>query len=114
MLAIALRLDPLDPMAAFQMAGSLFGDHQHEQSIAVLRRAIVHTPDFMGLYGLLTVNYVELGRLEEARAALAELERINPDFTVEQLESRNLVGVPYRSRVVAAARKAGMKSQEAE
>ena len=47
-------------------------------------------------------------------AALAELERINPDFTVEQLESRNLVGVPYRSRVVAAARKAGMKSQEAE
>ncbi len=114
MFTIALRLDPLDPMAAFQMAGSLFGDHQQEQSIAVLRRAIVHTPDFMGLYGLLTVNYVELGRLEEARAALAELERINPDFTVEQLESRNLVGVPYRSRVVAAARKAGMKSQEAE
>ncbi len=112
----ALRLDPLDPMAAFRVAAAHFLDDEHELAIAVLRGAIAHTPDFLGLHGLLSINYAELDRMAEARAALAELERINPDFTVEELDSRNLVGVDpeFRSRMVAAARKAGMKSREAE
>ncbi len=73
-------------------------------------------PSFLPTWLATAINYAELDRMAEARAALAELERINPDFTVEELDSRNLVGVDpeFRSRMVAAARKAGMKSREAE
>ncbi len=115
-LTTGLRLDPLDPMAAFQMAAALILENKQERVIAVLRRAITHTPDFVPLHGLLTVCYVELGRMAEARTAQAEIQRITPDFSYHELESRNLAGggPEYRSRVAAALRKLGLQSQEAE
>ncbi len=46
----------------------------------------------------------------------ADVVGITPDFSYDVLESRNLAGggPEYRSRLVAALRKLGLQSQEAE
>lgn len=58
---------------------------------------------------LLAASYVELGRMDEARAEVAEILRISPDFRSGS-KSRG----PYKDqavpkRMVAALRKAGLK-----
>ena len=107
----AARLNPLDPLTAFSLGVTLFALGEHERAVAAVRRAVVHTPDFTGLHGMLAINYAELGRMDEARAAVAELQRISPEFTLQELEQRNLAGVEPElvRRVVAAARKAGLR-----
>ncbi|MEE9280933.1 MAG: adenylate/guanylate cyclase domain-containing protein [Myxococcota bacterium] len=107
--ASAARLDPLDPLTAFSFAATLFGLREHERAVGVAKRAVVHTPDFIGLHGMLALNYAELGQMEEAREEVAEILRISPGFSLEELERRNLEGIDpeLRGRMLAAAAKAG-------
>ena len=110
---MALRLNPLDPLVSLNAGTALFLSRDYDRAVAVLRRGASANPDFIGLHGVLALTYAEMGRMAEARAAVAEMLRINPEFSVEELASRNLQGFDPESaeRFLAAARKAGIPEQ---
>ena len=86
---------------------------RYEEAIAAFHQALNHKP--LVILGLsshlgLAASYSELGREEEARAEIAEVLKINPQFSLEGMRQR----WPYKDpadleRVLAALRKAGLE-----
>ena len=67
-------------------------------------------PHHPGAHLGLAVVYSELGRAEEARAAAAEVLRLNPQFSLEVHRQRAPIKDPVvLERQLAALRKAGLK-----
>ena len=83
---------------------------RYEEAVASLQKVVVHAPDDPGLRFALAVSYSELGREAEARAEVAELLRINPDYSLELDRQRSPIKDPaVAERFFAALRKAGLK-----
>ena len=81
-----------------------------EEAIAVEKRVLTRAPDFAPAYWPLAVCSVELGRMEEARAAAAEFMRLEPSRTLEEIRATSPFKDPTRlERQLAALRKAGLK-----
>ena len=83
---------------------------RYEEAIAAFKKALTRNPNLLPAHVNLAVIYSELGREEEARAEVAEVLRINPNFSLEVLRQR----LPYKDpadleRYLAALRKAGLK-----
>jgi adenylate cyclase len=83
---------------------------QNEEAITTLKRSLIHNPSWWPSYIFLAVIYSEQGQEEEARAAAAEVLRINPNFSLELGRQ----SWPYKDpaqleRDIAALRKAGLK-----
>jgi adenylate cyclase len=57
----------------------------------------------------MAISYIRLGREEEARAAAAEILRINPKFSLELYAKALPFTKPVAERIVADLRKAGLK-----
>ncbi len=107
----AMRLNPRYPFSylwalghAYRLVGRL------EEAIIALKRVVMRNPDQITAHLLLAVIYSELGREEEARAEVAEILRISPQYSLEVVRQR----IPYKDpvsleRQVAALRKAGLK-----
>jgi adenylate cyclase len=107
----AIRLNPRYPAHYLVTLGQAYTlTRQYEEAIAVLKRVITRSPDFLPAYVFLAVVYSESSREEEARAAVAEILRISPHFSLEGYQQR----VHYKDpaileRFFAALRKAGLK-----
>jgi adenylate cyclase len=107
----ALRLNPTYPIFYLFEIGwacQLLG--RHEEAIATLKKVVSHAPDHLGAHLNLAISYSEVGREAEARAAAAEVLRINPDYSLEVERQR----VPFKDpavaeRLFAALRKAGLQ-----
>ena len=105
-----MRLDPHYPDIALQfVAEAHFLLGQYEDTVAVLKKRQERNPEAATVYGLLASCYGHLGRLAEGQDALAELLRINPDFSVE----RGRRVLPFKNpedfeRRVEGLRKAGL------
>jgi adenylate cyclase len=83
---------------------------RYEEALVILKRAVSVSPNMPGPRAELVFIYTELGRAEEARAEVAEILRIIPNFSLEAWRQR----VPYKNpadleRMLAALRKAGLK-----
>jgi adenylate cyclase len=81
-----------------------------EEALAPLQRAAALAPNFIQARVNLAVCYVEVDRLPEAQAEVAEIRRINPGFSLAWMTQR----LPFKDqavieRMVAALRKAGLK-----
>lgn len=79
-------------------------------SLVPLKKALTLNPDLWAAHGNLAACYAELGRLEEARAAVAELQRINSKFSLEVFKHF----LPYKDpaeveHFLDSMRKAGLK-----
>jgi len=84
----AIRLDPFHPpnyleRLAFAHAG--LGDYA--QCIEAANRGIALDPNYVGLRVDAATCYAALGRAEDAKAAAAEILRINPRFTLKAFEA---------------------------
>lgn len=76
---IVLALNPYHPPARRAVYGkALLLAGEPEAALAELRWAAARVPDYRVLHQALAVAAVETGRIEEARAAVRELLRINP------------------------------------
>jgi adenylate cyclase len=106
----AMRLNPRYPaIYLFWLGNAHYQMGWYDEAIAVLKSAVIRRPNHMPTHLFLTASYVELGREEEARAEVAEILRISPDY---RSGSKSLApwkdqAVPKRIR--AALRKAGLK-----
>jgi len=81
-----------------------------EEGIAPLQRYISRYPNILGAHLTLAAVYSELGQAAEARAEVAEVLRINPNFSLEVYKERMPIKDPaVLERRIAALRKAGLK-----
>ena len=66
-------------------------------------RHLARYPNNLGGHWVLAVAYVELGRLDEARAEVAEVMRLNPQLTLEgeRRAEEHGVGYPLKDRALA-------------
>ncbi len=107
----AMRLNPRYPVfylgnlgVAYRLAG------RYEEVIATAKKVLTRQPNFPPAYFMLAFSYAQLDRLEEARAAAAELQRLNPSFSLEMWKQM----APFKDpamleRDLVALRKAGLK-----
>jgi adenylate cyclase len=78
----AMRLDPIhQDFYAYFIAAPLNEMGRYQEAIPLLKRHIQAYPDNVWAHVGLAVDYIELGRQQEARAEAAEVKRISPDFT---------------------------------
>jgi DNA-binding winged helix-turn-helix (wHTH) protein/tetratricopeptide (TPR) repeat protein len=77
----AIALDPFSAAGPRSALGTiLLLTGRREEASAELRRAAAHLPDFPPCLRSTVVAAAELGRMDEAKEALARLRRIDPDW----------------------------------
>jgi tetratricopeptide (TPR) repeat protein len=88
-----IRLSPKDPRL-FIWLGALAGAHyrlgHYAQAIEAARRSWMLNWNWPAGLRYLVASLAQLGRIEEARAALEELKLLNPDFTFVEGNLRRL------------------------
>ncbi len=110
MLERAVRLDPYHPPHFLAWLGhAYFMTGQYDAAIRVLNEGIRREPDYLPYHLYLAETYALSGRQAEARAAAAEVLRLNPKFTLRAYQGF----VVYKNRSdmerdLMAVRKAGL------
>jgi TolB-like protein len=106
----AIRLNPLPPALYFiHLAVSYRDSGQYEKAIEASKKALQLEPSTQFPYIHMAVSYIRLGLEKEARAAAAEIVRINPEFSLERYAKILPFPQPVSDRVVEDLRKAGLK-----
>jgi adenylate cyclase len=107
----AMRLNPMYPVYyLWELGHAYFLTGRYEEAIETLKRVLDRNSDFMPAHVYLAASYSEIGREEEARAEVAEIERLNPQASLEALRPR----LSYKDQAVPerlfdSLRKAGLK-----
>ena len=109
----AHRLSPRDPFLAMYAPTvrymALFAMERYEETIAVCRSTAASHPNHAGAWRLMTVSLGLLGRLDEARKALAHTLTLQPDLSSAHVENNTVYANPAdRSRFLEGLRKAGL------
>lgn len=103
----------LDPHSVYHfllhIADGYWTMGQYEEALANLKRSVTLEPEFFPTHLWLAVVYVSLGRIEEARAEVAEVLRLAPRTSVEGQRKM----LPYKDqaildRFIEALREAGL------
>jgi len=109
--AQALRLKPGTPDIHLADVGTVYAlAGRHEEARAFLQRYLSRFPNNLPVHLTLAAVYSELGQTAEARAEVAEVLRLNPNFSLEVARQRSAIKDPATlERYIAALRKAGLK-----
>ncbi len=87
----ALRLDPRSPLKAEWltfMSVAHFAAGRYEDAVDWSKQSVRVNPNNAFAHGALAASYAQLGRIDEARAALAEVLRVEPDLTLGKVRDR--------------------------
>ncbi len=108
----AIRLNPLGTFASIiydNLSEAYWELGDYEAGLRAARRLLAELPDYYFGYVFVAVNAVGLGRLDEARAAIAEARRAQPDLSLELVQGMYGVERPeIDARRNAALRQAGL------
>jgi TolB-like protein/class 3 adenylate cyclase/Tfp pilus assembly protein PilF len=106
-----IRLSPLDPLRIGAWNGSAFALcllRRYEEGCAVAKKSIQFVANAHTL-GALIVNLIGAGRDAEAREAVAQLVKLQPDFRASHVrEAFPVRSADERDRMAAALREAGL------
>jgi TolB-like protein/class 3 adenylate cyclase/Flp pilus assembly protein TadD len=106
-----IRLSPLDPLRVGAWNGSafaLFSLGRYEEGCAVAAKSVQFAPNAHTL-GAFIINAVRAGRNAEARTAVAQLLKLQPDFrSSHSSEAFPVRSTEMRDRMIAAFRDAGL------
>jgi adenylate cyclase len=106
----ALRLNPFPSCNYFSNLATIYRESGHyEKAIEASKKALQCEPNTQIPHITLAISYIRLGREEEARAAAAEILRINPKFSLERYAKILPYPQPVADRIVEDLRKAGLK-----
>jgi adenylate cyclase len=106
----AIRLNPLPTATYFVILAISYRDSgQYEKAIETCKKALQREPNTQFAYIHMAISYIRLGREEEARAAAAEILRINPKFSLERYAKILPLPQPVVDRVIEDLREAGLK-----
>jgi adenylate cyclase len=102
-----MRLDPRNRDRYFLSLGGAYEYMgRYKDSVAAYKRGLDAVPNNLGTHVALAIDYIELGRDQEARAEAAEVLRINPHFLLRPPIFKDQA---LNERFLADARKAGLK-----
>jgi TolB-like protein/DNA-binding winged helix-turn-helix (wHTH) protein/Flp pilus assembly protein TadD len=108
--ALSLKALPSDDRCLYGVASAYALAGRLEEAAALHLRMLKQFPNYLGPHLGLAAIYSELGRETEARAAAAEVLRINPEFSLEVHKQRVPLKDPATlERHIAALRKAGLR-----
>jgi adenylate cyclase len=104
-----MRVDPFHPHLAPLIVGEAYYLlKEYGKAQRSLREAAGRTPDHQYGHAFLAAAYAQLGRLEDAHAEVAEVLRVNPNYTIG---TQNRVSILKRAEDIAhlldGLRKAG-------
>jgi adenylate cyclase len=109
----ALRLSPKDPQRSLwlvTMGMAHFAAERYEMAAEWAQRTLEHDPHDPWAYEVLAASYARLGRIDEARAALEEQLRIEPDLTLDKVRRQNPgVDPEFLEPFLDGLRKAGLE-----
>ena len=110
----AQRLSPRDPILAVYgpvvRYMALFALEKYEETTAVCRSIAALHPNHAGAWRLMTVSLGLLGRIDEAREALAHTLTLQPDLSSAHVTNDTVFADPSdRSRFLLGLQKAGLK-----
>ena len=78
-----MRLDPVyAPLASGVLGFAHYMLKEYVQALPLLRESVSRSPNLRNGHALLAATYAQIGKLEEARAAVAEVMRIEPNYTI--------------------------------
>jgi adenylate cyclase len=81
----AMRLNPLPPAFYYQNLGAAYSRvGRTKEAIAMFKNAIALTPNNVMAYAALAAAYASLDMEDEAKAAAAQVLRINPKFSAKR------------------------------
>jgi adenylate cyclase len=109
----AIRLSPRDPFLVYWFAHlsmAVFTKGHYDVALQWGAKVLQENPSFPGGHRLMAAIYGQLGRIEEAQAALKELLLLMPGMTIEDVRKQ----VPFKDpvhmeRYLDGLRKAGLK-----
>jgi TolB-like protein len=109
----AQRLSPRDPFLAIYAPVvrymALFALRRYEEAVAVCRSTIALHPNHAGAWRLMTVSLGLLGRIDEAKQALAHTLTLQPDLSSAHVANNTVYANPAdRARFLEGLRKAGL------
>ena len=105
------RLDPFAPGMYFAASsGAYYMIDRYDEAVEQARKAVKQDPKSQLTQIVLAATCIQAGRDEEARAAAAEVLKINPKFSLDQFAKT----LPHKDksridRMIDACRKAGLK-----
>jgi TolB-like protein len=106
------RLSPFDPLKFFFWGVAGFAEFiagRYEEAVVWLLKALRDHPGHLAAHRNLAACYAQLGRMEEAKAAAADLLAREPSFRISVFESRYPLRRPDdRRRLIAGLRSAGL------
>jgi tetratricopeptide (TPR) repeat protein len=95
----AIRLNPLPPAFYYLNLGGAYSRvGRTEEAIAMYKNAIALTPNNVMAYATLAAAYASLDREDEAKAAAAQVLRINPKFSAK----RYAYSLAYKDQSISA------------
>ena len=110
--SISLRPKPeREPFVYETLGVSYLVMGQYEEAIAASKKAISFWPEYVYGHIDLTASYSLAGRMEKARTQAAEVLRINPKITLEDIAKNGYYSFQKvdKERFINALRKAGLK-----
>jgi tetratricopeptide (TPR) repeat protein len=109
--AQALRLKPLVVDGHLDSVGAAYATAgRPEEALAPLKQFISRYPNILHVHLILATVYSELGQADEAQKEVAEVLRLNPQFSLEVHKQRAPIKDPAMlERHIVALRKAGLK-----
>ncbi len=82
----ATRLNPHFPRYYLNLRGRvLYSMGKFDEALEPLERGVTAMPNNSSVHLLLAANYVELGRLPEARAMVAKALAVNPEYRLGEV-----------------------------
>jgi TolB-like protein len=110
----AQRLSPRDPFLATYTPivryMAFFALGRYEETVAVCRQTAALHPHHVGAWRLMTVSLGLLGRIDEAREALAHTLTLQPDLSSAHVTKDTVFADPAdRARFLEGLRKAGLQ-----
>ncbi len=105
-----MKLDPLyPPVYMYWLGKGYFFVGNYQESIDLVRAAAARLPSSLPPQVMLGAVAAKLGRMDEAKTAIAGALRLNPDLTItEHLKFMNLVKPEDAERFADGMRKAGL------
>jgi adenylate cyclase len=108
-----IRLSPSDPRLfiwLLALAGAHYQLRNYEEAIEIGRRSWSLNRNWPGGLRYVVAGLAQLGRIEEAQAAVAELKRLNPDLAFVEGNLKRLFTDPAAvDHILDGLRKAGFK-----
>jgi adenylate cyclase len=107
----AIRLDPIPPSWYLAVMGIAYREAgRYEEAIAAAKKALQRKPNNVLAYIVLAATYSQMNNENEARAAAAEIIRLNPKYTLKHAAKvRPHVNPKSTERFIEALRRAGLK-----